>query len=77
MNLSPQAFGEYKKQLTEAGIAESRHGDLCLAMDKLHAAFCYLDFHDRALFARFIGNKTLIDSLRDYAESNPFANADF
>jgi|TARA_R100001015_G_C4596932_1_gene152098 hypothetical protein len=77
MNLSPQAFDLYKQQLTDAGIADTRQNDLCVAMDNLHAAFCDLDSSNRALFAEFIGSKTLIDSLREFAESNPFANADF
>ena len=77
MNLSPLAFDAYKQQLTEAGISDTRHNDLCRAMDKLHSAYCDLDTHNRRLFADFIGDQTLIDSLRHFAELNPYANSDF
>ena len=77
MNLSPLAFDAYKQQLTEAGISDTRHNDLCRAMDKLHSAYCDLDTHNRRLFAEIIGDQTMIESKRHFAELNPFANSDF
>jgi hypothetical protein len=66
---------DFRKYLTENGLAESRSYDLASAFNVMHKAYCELDPWNRREFDSLFGSD-IREALITYAEHCPAANAE-
>ena len=66
---------DFRKYLTENGLAESRSYELASAFNVMHKAYCELDPWNRREFDSLFGSD-IREALITYAQRCPAANAD-
>ena len=66
---------DFRKYLTENGLAESRTYDLASAFNAMHRAYCELDPWNRRAFDSLFGSD-IREALITYADHCSYANAE-